>query len=161
MENRIQPHWDPDVRTAGAEASMESDNNPKAKRALLDGKAPMEYVPYGPMAQVAGVFKHGADKYGRFNWREESILSTTYVAAIARHTLLEWAEGVDVDHDSGFHPLAHVVASCLIVMDSEAHGTLIDDRLKVEVVINGETMVHCGKVNVEPAKASCEPELEL
>lgn len=119
-----------------------TDNNPKAKRALNDGKAPMEYIPFGPMAQVAKVFKHGADKYGKFNWRVEPINATTYVAAISRHTLLEWAQGVDIDHDSGIHPLAHVIASCLIVMDSEKWGTLIDDRLHAEIRVGEDIETH-------------------
>lgn len=107
-------------------------NNPKHIQQLKDGKAPMEYLPFAPLAEVARVMKSGADKYGRKNWRYDKILASTYAAAIARHALLEWAEGKNTDKESGCHPLAHVAACCLLVMDAEKHGTLVDDRLDVE-----------------------------
>ena len=103
-------------------------SNPKHIRAQKDGKAPMDLIPYQPLAAVARVMQTGADKYGRRNWLQDNILASTYVGAIARHALLEWANGVDVDADSGEHPLAHVIACCLLVMDAENHNTLIDDR---------------------------------
>lgn len=113
--------------------------NPKLIQALKDGKPPMELVPWGPMAAVARVMAGGAAKYGAFNWRVDHIRARTYVAAIARHALLEWAQGADVDADDGEHPLAHVIACCLLVLDAEAHGTLIDDRDHKESKANEET----------------------
>jgi hypothetical protein len=107
-------------------------DNPKHIQQLKEGKPPMEYVPYGPLAQVAKVMQTGALKYGRKNWRQDKILASTYVGAITRHALLEWSEGVNVDKESGQHPLAHVIACCLLVMDAETHGTLIDDRMSTE-----------------------------
>lgn len=92
----------------------------------------MELVPWAPMAAVARVLAGGAGKYGRRNWQIDSIKASTYVGAIARHALLEWAEGVDKDKDDGEHPLAHVAACCLLVMDAERTGKLIDDRLYAE-----------------------------
>jgi hypothetical protein len=109
-------------------------SNPKHIRAMKDGKAPMERLPFAPLAAVARVMDTGAVKYGQRNWRLDKILASTYVGAMARHTLLEWAQGVDVDEDSGEHPLAHVAACCLIVMDAEGYGTLIDDRLAMESI---------------------------
>lgn len=92
----------------------------------------MELVPWASMAAVARVLAGGAGKYGRRNWQVDSIKASTYVGAIARHALLEWAEGVDKDKDDGEHPLAHVAACCLLVMDAERTGKLIDDRLYAE-----------------------------
>ena len=113
-------------------------NNPKATRALLDGKAPMELIPYKQLAPVARVLRTGASKYGIRNWRTEPISASTYIGAIARHALVEWAEGGDTDKDSGEHPLAHVIASCLLVLDAIEHGTFVDDRKRSEVVkVNG------------------------
>ena len=111
-------------------------HNPKHIQQLKVGKPPMEYVPYGPLAQVAKVMQTGAEKYGKKNWRQDKILASTYVGAITRHALLEWAEGINKDKDSGQHPLAHVIACCLLVMDAETHGTLIDDRLDSESINN-------------------------
>lgn len=109
-----------------------SRDNPKMVRAQKEGKTPFEYLPLGPLEDIARVMATGADRYGRFNWRVDRIKATTYVAAIMRHALIEWAQGSDVDKDSGEHPLAHVAACCLIVLDSIKQGTLIDDRLHVE-----------------------------
>lgn len=107
-------------------------DNPKAVQAQKDGKVPAEYLPFEPLAAVARVMATGAHKYGVKNWLIDKIKATTYVGAIFRHAFLEWAMGVNKDKDSGEHPLAHVVACCLIVMDAEKRGTLIDDRLFAE-----------------------------
>ena len=106
--------------------------NPKLIQALKDGKVPFELIPMGPMAGVARVLAGGAEKYGARNWRIDKIKASTYEGAIGRHTFLEWAAGQDVDKDSGEHPLAHVIASCLIVLDALECDTLIDDRNRQE-----------------------------
>ena len=74
---------------------------------------------------------HGAAKYGRRNWRLSSILATTYVGAIRRH-LNAWADGEDLDPDSGKSHLAHIRACCAVVMDAQDCGTMDDDRHFVE-----------------------------
>jgi hypothetical protein len=104
------------------------NENPKETRQREEGKAPMEYMVWKPLEQVARALKSGADKYGVRNWRQCPIKAGTYGAAIHRHCQQEWLEGVDKDKDTGLHPLAHVIASCLIIMDADAHGCLIDDR---------------------------------
>lgn len=105
--------------------------NPKHIQQQKEGKAPFEYIPWGAMSEVAHVMKGGADKYGVRNWLKDKILASTYIGAIVRH-LIQWAMGANKDKDSGRHPLAHIIACCLIVMDSEQQGTLIDDRLVTE-----------------------------
>lgn len=109
-----------------------TQDNPKHIQAQKEGKIPMELVPWASMAAVARVLAGGAGKYGRRNWQIDSIKASTYIGAIARHALLEWAEGVDKDKDDGEHPLAHVAACCVLVMDAERTGKLIDDRLYAE-----------------------------
>ena len=111
--------------------------NPKYVQALKDGKAPLDRIPLGPLAAVARVMHGGGQKYGIRNFLLDKIRASTYVGAILRH-LIEWALGSNKDKESGEHPLAHVISCCLIVMDSEAHGTLIDDRL-IQESINPET----------------------
>lgn len=111
-----------------------SQENPKYIQAIKDNKVPAEYIPFGPLAAVARVMRTGALKYGKRNWTKDKIRATTYVGAIFRHACLEWAAGVDKDKDSGEHPLAHVIACCLLVMDAEKAGTLIDDRLFAESI---------------------------
>ena len=108
------------------------NHNPKHIQQLKDKKPPMEYIPFEPLVSVARVMSSGAEKYGIRNWRIDKILTSTYVGAIFRHAFLEWAQGSNKDKDSGEHPLAHVIACCLIVMDAEKHDTLIDNRLEME-----------------------------
>lgn len=110
-----------------------TDNNPKKARALLDDKDPMEQIPMHVLRGVARVLQGGAEKYGVRNWRTEPVCASTYEGAILRH-FAEWQDGSDEDADSGEHPLAHVIASCLLVLDCIDHGTFIDDRDRTEVI---------------------------
>jgi hypothetical protein len=101
------------------------DNNPKARLGAL--KVPTHFVP--PIAQLhlATAMADGARKYGPFNWREEPVSATTYKSAIDRH-LAAWFDGEDTAKDSKCHHLAHVMACCALILDSEALGILNDDR---------------------------------
>lgn len=112
--------------------------NPKHIRAMKDGKDPLEYIVYDMLKLDAAVHKHGADKYGISNWRMQEILASTYEGAILRH-FVAWARGEDIDPDSGLPHLAHIRACCAVVLDSEIHGTLIDDRNRMEVIEDGDT----------------------
>jgi hypothetical protein len=107
--------------------------NPKHLSAMRDGKEPLEYVVYEMLPLDARVHKHGADKYGVRNWRKQPILASTYEGAMLRH-FIAWARGEDLDPDSGMPHLAHLRACCAVVLDAQAHGTLIDDRGRVGVV---------------------------
>ena len=109
--------------------------NPKYVQAQKDGKAPLEYLVYSVMEMDAHVHKHGADKYGVRNWRESEILASTYEGAILRH-FRAWAQGEDIDPDSGYPHLAHLRACCAVVLDAEMCGTLVDDRNRVETKEN-------------------------
>ena len=106
-------------------------DNPKLIRALKDGKAPLEYLITELWDGDAEVHALGAEKYGAWNWRIDKIRASTYKGAIFRHAKA-WAEGEDIDPESGKSHLYHIRACCGIVLDSEAHGTLIDDRLRAE-----------------------------
>lgn len=103
--------------------------NPKEIQAQKDGKAPLDYLVYSVLKEDALVHKHGADKYGERNWREQKIKASTYEGAILRH-FLAWAQGEDTDPDSGLSHLSHIRACCAVVLDSIAHETLIDDRTR-------------------------------
>ena len=106
-------------------------DNPKYVQAMKDGKARMENIPLTVLDGDAAVHSLGADKYGRFNWRQDPILATTYVAAMLRH-LTAWAGGEDLDPESGKSHLYHIRACCAVALDADIHGKLIDDRNKVE-----------------------------
>ena len=102
-------------------------NDPKGKAGDL--KAPLCLLPSHSIEQTAWVHKLGANKYGPYNWRDTGVCATTYVSAIMRH-LNAWRDGEDLDPESGFSHLAHIAASCNILMDAKHCGQLQDDRYK-------------------------------
>lgn len=102
-----------------------SSKNPKDVAAA--NKVPLWLVPPCGQIAVAKVLKHGADKYGPWNWRGESINASNYISAIQRHTLA-FLSGEDVDPESGLPHLAHIAATAHILMDATEHGRVNDDR---------------------------------
>ena len=91
-------------------------------------KCPLHLVPPAGTQEAAWVHKGGNDKYGPFSWRDANPKASTYVAALKRHIDEYFWEGIDADHDSGRHPLGHVIAGCNILLDSIKLGVLVDDR---------------------------------
>jgi hypothetical protein len=102
--------------------------NPKAVAAREALKPTFHAMPPLVIEQLGKVMQHGADKYGRYNWRDEPVKATTYYDAINRH-LQAWFAGQTFDNDSGFHHLAHVAGCCLVILDATDCNTLHDDRL--------------------------------
>jgi hypothetical protein len=90
-------------------------------------KVQLGLVPAGAMESIARVLECGAAKYGAYNWRESGIRCTTYVDAILRH-LNAWREGEDLDPESNVSHIAHIAASCCILIDAESFNILHDDR---------------------------------
>lgn len=93
-------------------------------------KPQLGLIPPSAMEQTAKVHALGAEKYGHWNWRETGVNAMTYVHAILRH-LNAWRDGEDTDGESGASHIAHIAASCNILMDATACGKLIDDRNKI------------------------------
>lgn len=79
------------------------------------------------MEAAAWAHSQGVEKYGAYNWRENSVCSSTYTSAAMRH-FNQWRDGEDIDSESGRHHLGHVIANLNILLDAAAHGTLEDDR---------------------------------
>jgi hypothetical protein len=100
-------------------------SNPKD--AIGSTKLPLHLVPPSLTATASLAFLEGALKYGRSNWREAGVRATVYVAACKRH-LDAWLEGEDVTSDTGTPHLANALACIGIIIDSQATGTLNDDR---------------------------------
>ena len=107
--------------------------NPKETKAAEDNKLPMEYLVYSVLADDAKCHKHGANKYGKLNWRSSSIKASTYVGAIMRH-LLAWESGEEIDTESGLSHLTHIRACCAVVLDAQKHDSFVDDRNRTEVL---------------------------
>jgi Domain of unknown function (DUF5664)/Domain of unknown function (DUF4406) len=102
-------------------------NDPKGAAGAK--KVPMWLLPPYALQQTAWVHKLGASKYQPYNWRDTGVCATTYISAIMRH-LDAWRDGEDIDPESGVTHLAHIAASCNILMDAHQCSKLIDDRSK-------------------------------
>jgi hypothetical protein len=90
-------------------------------------KTNVSLLPAEGVLQGAKAMKHGADKYGAYNWRDNKVQAMIYIDAILRHTY-EYLEGNDVDKDSGEHPIAHVIANGCLLMDAIKYDCLVDNR---------------------------------
>ncbi len=78
-------------------------------------KAPLWLLPPVALEVASWAHKHGADKYGLFNWRENKVCASTYISAMMRH-LNAWRDGEDNDPDSRVSHLAHIIASANILL---------------------------------------------
>ena len=103
------------------------DDNPKT--VYGEAKPKLSDTPTIGIRELGRVHSMGAEKYGRFNWREHTVSASVYYDAAWRH-LSAWFDGEDTDPESGLPHLAHVMACVNIVMDAEAHGKLNDNRPK-------------------------------
>lgn len=97
------------------------------KTAAAQGKPKLSDVPPVALFALGAAMSDGATKYGRFNWRDTGSTASIFYDAMMRH-LVEWYNGEDYAHDSKVHHLAHLMASCAILLDSSTHGILNDDR---------------------------------
>lgn len=141
-------------RTARAALKQEDHEhmpeNPKALRAIADGKLRLELIETALTHPVARVMAHGADKYGVRNWRTQPIYLRTYVAAMRRH-VDAIADGQWLDPDSGEPHAAHVAACSQVILDARAHGTLNDDTAYAEGGVTGGVAANAeGGVKLTP-----------
>lgn len=97
------------------------------KQASGDLKPPLHLLPPAGMVLESLVLGCGAAEYGPWNWRDTNIRLMTYVGAIRRH-LLAIVDGETDDPKTGLPHIAHIKASCGIVLDAMLSGKLIDDR---------------------------------
>jgi hypothetical protein len=90
-------------------------------------KPMMDLVPPAAKIAIANALKDGAAKYGRYNWRNETIESGVYIAAVQRH-LDAWWDGEENAEDSGISHLDHAIAGLAILIDALSIGKVADSR---------------------------------
>lgn len=100
-------------------------NNPKDRYGLA--KVPFSLIPPTTNVFLALGLKHGAKKYGPYNWRVEAVQGRVYLEAAYRHLLL-LLDGEDFDRDTGIHHGAFIMSTLAIYMDAMVQGKLIDNR---------------------------------
>lgn len=86
-------------------------------------------LPQRALAEVARVLDDGEAQFGRDTWREGRPW-TDHSSALLRHTA-RWLEGEEVDVNSGLHPLAHVAARALMLLQLILTEQGTDDRPKI------------------------------
>lgn len=98
-----------------------------------DAKSPLHLLPPEFLHATAKVLALGGRKYGPWNWRNTSakLECQTYVSAILRH-VMAYQDGEDTDQESGESHIAHIAASCAILIDAAKYGTLHDNRPTVK-----------------------------
>lgn len=101
------------------------DANPKTRHGAT--KVPMQLIPATALAIEATAFRDGSIKYGPYNWRDEPVSASIYIAAAMRH-IQQWYNGEELAADSGVHHLGHARACLAILLDAQFALSLNDDR---------------------------------
>jgi hypothetical protein len=114
-----------------------TDNN--LKTAAAKDKPKTSAIPPIAILALGEAMQDGANKYGRYNWRDSAVSSTVFYDAIMRHLLL-WYSGETFAPDSKIHHLAHVMAGCAILIDASYSNVANDDRKPVNSNINLEEL---------------------
>ena len=117
----------PRANTEASSSGAYPDDNPKT--IYGEAKPKLSDTPPIGIRELGKVHSMGAEKYGRFNWREHSVSASVYYDAAWRH-LSAWFEGENTDPESGLPHLAHVMACMNILLDADEHGKLNDNRPK-------------------------------
>jgi hypothetical protein len=120
-------HDEAPVTADGAKHEDAPSGDPK--QSAGSHKVSLWHIPKVVIAEASEAMRVGAKKYGAFNWLDQPMRASTYIDAIDRH-MAEWIGGRDQDHETKLSPLAHVIASCTILMVQQMLGKLIDDRPK-------------------------------
>ncbi|MCV0350168.1 MAG: DUF5664 domain-containing protein [Nitratireductor sp.] len=129
-------------------------DNPK--QIFGNKKPPLGTIPLSAQLACLQALFDGALKYGPFNWRKNPVEAMTYVDAALRHLQL-WKAGEQLTRDTAVENLGAVMACCVILIDAEAHGTLIDNRpiskVEADMLHQAENWVaHLKQLQVEREK---------
>ena len=111
----------------GPPSAIVDKTNPKDLIGMT--KPPLDLVPPALIIWVSQAMKNGAIKFGPFNWRDNKVRMSIYIAAALRH-ILALQDGEDVAQDSQVHHAAHAAACMGIILDALETGNLVDDRPK-------------------------------
>lgn len=90
------------------------------------GKPQLSMIPVSALEAEARVLAFGAAKYGRSNWKA-GMDWTRYLDAALRH-MHAFADGEDVDPESGEPHLAHARCCLAFLIEYQSKGLGTDDR---------------------------------
>ena len=95
------------------------------------GKPPISLIPRSAIEAEARVLAVGVAKYGKDNWRQGMSWSRLVDASL-RH-ILAYADGEDLDSETGLSHLAHARASLSFLIEYADTHPELDDRTKATV----------------------------
>lgn len=96
------------------------------KQIVGSTKTPLDYLEPAAEEAISHVMKHGADKYGRENYKQSEILLSIYVGAVKRH-INALRNGEAIDPDSGQSHWAHIGACAMVCLAAMDAGTYTED----------------------------------
>lgn len=102
--------------------------NAKATEGLKfdTGKVRFDLLPVRALEGVAMVLTYGAKKYSDRNW-EKGIAYGRLFRAVMGH-VWAWWRGVEVDEESGLHPLDHALCDLMMLREMTFIHPELDDR---------------------------------
>lgn len=100
------------------------------------GKPPMSLIDRHALEEIAKVLAFGANKYAAHNWRNGIAYSRLLDAAM-RH-ITAYADGEDVDPESGLSHVAHAGCCIVFLLGMAANKPEFDDRWRKGHVENGQ-----------------------
>jgi hypothetical protein len=100
--------------------------NPKDKIGVK--KPQLNLVPASSILYQALAMEDGARKYGAYNWRDNKVILSIYIAAAKRHIDQFYDAGEELASDSQKPHLGHALACLGIIVDAIETGNIIDDR---------------------------------
>lgn len=103
------------------------DGSANPKTVVSKDKPDLWCVPDTALFYMGAAMRHGAEKYGRMNWRVTGARFSVYINAMQRH-LSSLKEGHDIDRESGLPHLAHIMAGAAVLLDAIVCGVAHDDR---------------------------------
>lgn len=92
-----------------------------------NGKAPLAYLPWEAVKEVAQVQAYGHAKYKDYNNYRKGMEIGRNLSCAVRH-IAEYMEGHDLDAESGRSHLAHAACRIMFVLQNLHDGVAIDDR---------------------------------
>lgn len=105
----------------------------------LSKKLRYELLAWDAVDQVVKVLTWAAKhKYRDRNW--EGGLKASWIFGSTMRHLKDWFQfGINKDHETGIHPLAHAMCDVMFGLGLALRGKLIDDRPKTKILALGRS----------------------
>jgi hypothetical protein len=129
-EEQEEGPWEETDKRSAHSRAVEKLFAPIPKALTYDeNKAPLAYVPWAAIDEMALVQAYGHKKYKDYNNYRKGMEVGRNLSCALRH-IRDYMDGIDVDAESGRSHLAHAMCRLAFVLQNLKDGTAIDDRYK-------------------------------